>query len=182
MKQNDFYEVNGCTEFIPVTINETFADGVGVTVHSTTHPFRMMVKQVYRFPKQHEPQKVVVPKFVAEWIEECKHSGWHLEKVLYRLDDDEKVGDWAYDENDDLISEKVDMIARAWLDGYEIEQEKLYTVEIPNNGGFIVLAYINHAIKLVDGNKHFPEKFTKESIEYAGFDWALKWAKPVEVE
>ncbi|CYU99095.1 hypothetical protein HO944_10685 [Streptococcus suis] len=51
MKQNDFYEVNGCTEFIPVTINETFADGVGVTVHSTTHPFRMMVKQVYRFPK-----------------------------------------------------------------------------------------------------------------------------------
>ncbi|NQI06852.1 energy-converting hydrogenase B subunit EhbP, partial [Streptococcus suis] len=35
----------------------------------------------------HEPQKLVVPKFVAEWIEECKRSGWHLEKVLYRLDD-----------------------------------------------------------------------------------------------
>ncbi|NQN23974.1 DUF1642 domain-containing protein, partial [Streptococcus suis] len=77
-------------------------------------------------------KKVVVPKYVAEWIEECKRSGWHLEKVLYRLDDDEKVGDWAYDENDDLIPENVDMIARAWLDGYEIEQEKLYTVEIPN--------------------------------------------------
>ncbi|HEM6286487.1 TPA: DUF1642 domain-containing protein, partial [Streptococcus suis] len=44
---------------------------------------------------------------------------------------DEKVGDWAYDRNDDLIPEKVDMIARAWLDGYEIKQEKLYTVEIP---------------------------------------------------
>ncbi|HEM5267946.1 TPA: DUF1642 domain-containing protein [Streptococcus suis] len=70
-----------------------------------------------------QPQKVVVPKFVAEWIEGCKRSGWHLEKVLYRLDDDEKVGDWAYDENDDLIPEKVDMIARAWLDGYEVEKE-----------------------------------------------------------
>ncbi|WP_044768026.1 DUF1642 domain-containing protein, partial [Streptococcus suis] len=79
-----------------------------------------------------EPQTVVVPKEVAEWIEGCKRSGWHLEKVLYRLDDDGKVGDWAYDENDDLIPEKVDMIARAWLDGCEIEQEKLYTVEIPD--------------------------------------------------
>ena len=79
-----------------------------------------------------EPQKVTVPKFIAEWIDGCKRSGWHLERVLYSLDDDEKVGDWAYDENDDLISEKVDMIARAWLFGYKVEQEKLYTVEIPN--------------------------------------------------
>ncbi|HEM5190346.1 TPA: DUF1642 domain-containing protein [Streptococcus suis] len=129
-----------------------------------------------------EQQKVVVPKFVAEYIERCKQSGWHLQKVLSRLDDDEKVGDWAYDENDDLISEKVDMVAHAWLFGYEVEQEQLYTVEIPNNGGTLILACINHAIKLVDGNKHLPGKFTKESIEYAGFDWALKWAKPVEVE
>ncbi|HEM5155125.1 TPA: DUF1642 domain-containing protein, partial [Streptococcus suis] len=132
MKQNDFYEVNGCTEFIPVTINETYAGGVDVTVNSITHTFRMAVKQVYQFPKQHEPQTVVVPKEVAEWIEGCKRSGWHLQKVLSRLDDDEKVGDWAYDRNDDLIPEKVDMIARAWLDGYEIKQEKLYTVEIPD--------------------------------------------------
>lgn len=57
-------------------------------------------------------QEVVIPKFVAEWIEDCKRSGWHLEKALRRLDDDEEVGDWAYDENDDLISEKVNMVAR----------------------------------------------------------------------
>ncbi|HEP1838491.1 TPA: DUF1642 domain-containing protein, partial [Streptococcus suis] len=76
--------------------------------------------------------KVVVPKFVAEWIEGCKRSGWHLQKALYRLDDDWKVGNWAYDDNDDLIPEKVDMIALAWLFGFEIEQEKLYTVELPN--------------------------------------------------
>ncbi|MFX3949170.1 DUF1642 domain-containing protein [Streptococcus suis] len=130
----------------------------------------------------HEPHKVVIPKFVAEYIERCKQSGWHLQKVLSRLDDDEKVGDWAYDENDDLIPEKVDMVAHAWLFGYQIEQEQLYTVEILNNGGTLILACINHAIKLVDGNKHLPGKFTKESIEYAGFDWALKWAKPAEVE
>jgi hypothetical protein len=80
----------------------------------------------------HEPQKPVIPKFVAERLEECKRSGWHLQKALYSLDDDEKVGNWAYDENDDLINENVDIFARAWLDGYQVEKEKLYTVEIPN--------------------------------------------------
>ena len=129
-----------------------------------------------------EPQKVTIPKFVAEWLEKCKRSGWNLQKVLYRLDDDEKVGDWAYDENDDLISEKVDMIARAWLayPNIEVEKELLHTVEIPNNGGTLVLARVHQSIKLVDGDKRFPGKFTKELIENAGFGWVLKWAKPVE--
>lgn len=130
--------------------------------------------------KINEPQKVVLPRFVAEWLEGCKRSGWNLQKALSRLDDDEKVGDWAYDENDYLINEKVEVFARAWLDGCEIEQEKLYTVEIPNNGGTLVLARVHQSIKLVDGNKHFPGNFTKELIENAGFHWALKWAKPVE--
>ncbi|HFI0135911.1 TPA: hypothetical protein ACGOZZ_001756 [Streptococcus suis] len=31
----------------------------------------------------HEPQKVVVPKFVAEYIERCKQSGWHLQKSSF---------------------------------------------------------------------------------------------------
>ena len=137
-----------------------------------------------------EPQKVVVPKFVAEWLEEQKHSGWHLQKVLSRLDDDEKVGDWAYDENDDLISEKVDMIARAWLFGYEIEQEKLYTVEIPNpnsaggklvlfkqqSSGRLILDMLNHNI-----NKpkylHLTEAEIKKDFEWA---WDAGFAKEVE--
>ncbi|HEM3192953.1 TPA: DUF1642 domain-containing protein [Streptococcus suis] len=136
----------------------------------------------------HEPQKVVVPKEVVEWIEGCKRSGWHLEKVLCRLDDDEKVGDWAYDENDDLIPEKVDMIARALLDGYEIEQEKLYTVEFPTgqrlyknhpNGSSkvaIVIKFANHAEK--DGH------FTKKELEETGFGWVFDCSgvKVVEAE
>ncbi|HEM3013672.1 TPA: DUF1642 domain-containing protein [Streptococcus suis] len=136
----------------------------------------------------HEPQRVVVSKEVAEWIEGCKRSGWHLEKVLCRLDDDEKVGDWAYDENDDLIPEKVDMIARALLDGYEIEQEKLYTVEFPTgqrlyknhpNGSSkvaIVIKFAHHAEK--DGH------FTKRELEETGFGWVFDCdgVKVVEVE
>ena len=83
-----------------------------------------------------EPQKVVVPKFVAEWIGYCKFKGFTL---LGALDPVSELGvglvtslteelrkgkDWA--------QRNQETFARAWLDGYEIETEKLYTVEIPD--------------------------------------------------
>ncbi|MDN2998984.1 DUF1642 domain-containing protein [Streptococcus suis] len=115
-----------------------------------------------------EPQKVVVPKFVAEWLKEYRYANTLL-KVLNAAEDERiitsAVNDWILDNQRDFVV--------AWYDGYEVEQEKLYTVEIPNNGGTLVLASIHHAIKLVDSNKHFPGKFTKESIEYAGFGWVF---------
>ena len=128
----------------------------------------------------HEPQKVVVPKFVAEWIEGSKRSGWHLQKALYRMDDDEKVGDWSYDENGDLIFEKVDIFARAWLDGYEVEKEKLYTVEIPNPNGVVV------CLERLDGGKIALSTLGESELTEAeikqDFEWAFQFAKPVEDE
>ncbi|HEL2203492.1 TPA: DUF1642 domain-containing protein [Streptococcus suis] len=131
-----------------------------------------------------QPQNVVVPKFVAEWIKSHKESFSDASAIdMYdNLTSDNRSGYyhevWLW-----VIAHHHDFI-KAWHDGYEIEQEKLYTVEIPNNGGFIVLAYINHAMKLVDGNKHLPGKFTKESIEFAGFGWVFDCSgvKIVEVE
>ena len=138
----------------------------------------------------HEPQKPVIPKFVAEWIEWCKRSGWHLQKVLSRLDDDEKVGDWAYDENDDLINEKVDIFARAWLDGYTVEKEKLYTVEIPNpaldnSECVIVLKRIRGRVCLVNtydymGRELSDEYQLTESEIKQDFDFLWQFAKTVE--
>lgn len=139
------------------------------------------------------PQKVVVPKFVAEYIERRKQYGWHLQKALYRLDDDEKVGDWIYDENGDLIPEKVDMIARAWLDGYEVEKEQLYTVEIPNpnSDSFTVLEKLGDGTVVVTQMDVFPidwrnhtEYHLTESEIKQDFEWAWDagFAKLVEVE
>ncbi|WP_161499142.1 DUF1642 domain-containing protein [Streptococcus suis] len=136
----------------------------------------------------HEPQKVVIPKFVAEYIERCKQSGWHLQKVLSRLDDDEKVGDWAYDENDDLISEKVDMVAHAWLFGHEVEQEQLYTVEIPDPNSYCDYRYLSrneNGICLDASNNtkwkqkkrnQFTESEIKQDFEWA---WDAGFAKEV---
>ena len=142
-------------------------------------PLEIVVSMIDKIDEQ---QKPVVPKFVAEWIEECKRSGWHLQKALSRLDDDEKVGDWAYDENDDLIPEKVDMIARAWLayPNITVEKEKLYTVEIPNPNGVVV------CLERLDGGKialsTFGESKLTESEIKKDFEWAWQWAKEVETD
>ena len=82
--------------------------------------------------KIHEPQKVVVPKFVAEWIKSKKESFSDM-SAIYMYDNltidnngchYHDVWLWAIAHHHDFI--------RAWHDGYEIEKEKLYTVEIPN--------------------------------------------------
>lgn len=73
-----------------------------------------------------EPQKVVIPKFVAEWIKYCKDRRSTLYLALTPTKMSKELNEWmALGNNDDIF-------ARAWLYGYEIEPEKLYTVEIPN--------------------------------------------------
>lgn len=78
------------------------------------------------FGKTGEPQKPVVPKFVAEWIEYAKKKGdslaisfkpWNLYGVEYS-----KADRW--------IEDNQETFARAWIDGYEVEEEPLYTVTI----------------------------------------------------
>lgn len=73
-----------------------------------------------------EPQKPVVPKFVAEWIEYAKKKGdslaisfkpWNLYGVEYS-----KADRW--------IEDNQETFARAWLDGYEVEKEPLYYVKL----------------------------------------------------
>ncbi len=73
-----------------------------------------------------EPQKPVVPKFVAEWIEYAKKKGdslaisfkpWNLYGVEYS-----KADRW--------IEDNQETFARAWIDGYEVEKEPLYEVII----------------------------------------------------
>src|SRR5699024_5009307 len=71
-------------------------------------------------PKQKLP---VIPKFVAEWIEEAK--GRH--HSLY-----EAMADYCSPEMNQWIQDfyHSDLFAKAWLNGYEIEQEPKYYAKI----------------------------------------------------
>lgn len=131
-----------------------------------------------------EPQKVVIPKFVAEWIEETKRV-YNLYGAMGRIKNDlapSEILKW-FGTNPTLTGE---ILARAWLDGYEIEQEKLYTVEIPNPNKkgkkkVMLLRDIDGSIIIgkrkesVGKNNHLTESEIKQD-----FEWAWQFAKEVE--
>ncbi|WP_161941548.1 DUF1642 domain-containing protein [Streptococcus suis] len=172
--------MDGCTEFIPVTINERYSDVVDVTVHGPIRPFRTTVKQVYQFQKLHDPHKVVVPKFIADLIKELKLAEYTIGEI----------GACVYDyEEQKWIDDNEELFYRAFLDGYEIEQEQLYEVTVPGTSN-----YKNQTQQLVKQGKNwffcgndvnrFKYRFTKGQIEAAGFGWVFdcNGVKVVEVD
>lgn len=72
-----------------------------------------------------EPQKVQVPQFVADWIEECKNDDFHLFGAMEGISLNQKKLDYWFREDDNM-----ELFARAWLDGYEVEKEKRYRVKM----------------------------------------------------
>ena len=56
MKINNFYEVDGCEWFIPVTIDAIYNGRVFVTVSNEKRDYKLIVEEVHRFPKVHEQQ------------------------------------------------------------------------------------------------------------------------------
>lgn len=139
-----------------------------------------------------EPEKPVVPQYVADWIKWCKRNSVTLLGAMSPIDEfglaicnDKKVksldaSKWA--------TQNQEAFARAWLFGYEVEKEKLYTVEIPNPnsaGGKLVLSKQQSTGKLIlkmlnsDINKpkylHLTEAEIKE-------DFAFLWQFAEEVK
>ena len=73
-----------------------------------------------------EPQKVVVPQFVAEYIKYTRSHDWDLQDAMdsdfIASEEDGNFSDWFY------TDDNMELFARAWLDGYE--KEKRYLVRI----------------------------------------------------
>ncbi|MFS1242410.1 DUF1642 domain-containing protein [Enterococcus lactis] len=76
-----------------------------------------------------EPQKLVVPKFVAEWFEENKDDLefpiWELCVDSYGSKDEHGMLNWIQQSENNPIETLIRM-----KDGYEVEKEPLYTVTI----------------------------------------------------
>ena len=74
---------------------------------------------------------VVIPQFVADFIEDLKEKGGTLHEAtdldnMYVQTHHPKVFKWQLHES----AEKQEIIAKAWLNGYEIENEILYTAKL----------------------------------------------------
>lgn len=71
----------------------------------------------------------VVPQVVAEWIRKCKSDGASIGDMLCSENRPEQMRDWmaltpgTYIFDQQRYSKCQDLVARAWLDGYQIEDE-----------------------------------------------------------
>ncbi|CYU87702.1 DUF1642 domain-containing protein [Streptococcus suis] len=129
-----------------------------------------------------QPQKVVVPKFVAEWIKKCKDMNYSLRDAMKITKLSTKLNVWFLERGQDMFSyPNQEIFARAWLDGYEIEQGKLYTVELFNGQPLVEVNNILYfGSDSVAPNAHV----SKDKLEAAGFGWVFdcNGVKVVEVE
>lgn len=122
-----------------------------------------------------EPQKVKIPKFVAERIEYAQASDWDLEDVFLNIAnelDTSEISEWFYTQGN------MDVIALAWLDGYEIEQEKRYAIRFKNiRKETRYLKYDRVVQDWYFGVEQYSKEtkiyHTRKEIEDAGFDWVF---------
>nr|DAU22001.1 MAG TPA: Protein of unknown function (DUF1642) [Caudoviricetes sp.] len=115
-----------------------------------------------------EPQKPVVPQYIADFIEEQKKYGLTLS---YSIDASmsDRVAEWYWD--------NPELFARAWLDGYTVEKEKRYTVKVKGDlGQYLGKYYLNNeklTPQFIRTQKHEGSVFTKAELEETGFDWVF---------
>jgi hypothetical protein len=130
----------------------------------------------------HFEEKVVIPKFVADWIEECKNDDFHLFGAMEGISSNQKKLDYWFREDDNM-----ELFARAWLDGYEVEEEKRYYVRFKGmeSGDFNYLNFIKfqHAwvLSSIKLDKKFRTEHTKKQLEEAGFGWVFD-CEGIEIE
>lgn len=131
---------------------------------------------LYLIKQLDEPQKVVIPEFVADWIEYCKEHNFTLLGCLDPVDDfgtslsegfkgdTKKCVKWCRKESNTF--------ALAWLFGYEVEKEKKYLVKIKGDIQENILVY-GYGVKryffssYMYGNRR--TYHTKEELKAGGF-------------
>lgn len=145
-----------------------------------------------------EPQKVTIPQFVADWIDNVKRNGLKQKNnfgffeeitsdssaytVMYHIFKEgiatKNIRNW--------VSDNTDEFARAWLDGYEVEKEKRYLVKIIGITDYN--SYLNYrkaekawTIESKMEIDAIRTNHTRKELEEAGFGWVFD-CPGVEVE
>lgn len=139
-----------------------------------------------------ELNKPVIPQSVAEYIEHQKNEDYHLLGAMaeIRSHKNKEIDEWFTDDDN------MELFARAWLDGYEVEEEKKYKITLLNrNDGDLYL--VNQNANLADKYGHFSPvvllftkctnfsekcyKLTKKEVVSHDFGWVFD-CTGVEVE
>lgn len=127
-------------------------------------------------------EKQIVPKYMADWLKFCKDNGFKLLEGMspYASAMEEYLDDFEGDIQEVLkwIRYNPDEFARAWLNGYEVEQPAKYTVCIKGVASiykFLKYNKVDSYWYFSNGTsgEYFTPYHTKEELEKAGFGWVF---------
>ena len=126
-----------------------------------------------------EREKVKVPQFVADWIEEARKTCKDIADFFDFDFTNEEVGKWFMQE------QAFDLVARAWLDGYEVEEEKRYLVKVKGMSEENTYLTFRFGHTWMLSNFEECEEFrlhhTRKELEEAGFGWVFS-CEGIEIE
>lgn len=113
----------------------------------------------------------VIPYYIADYLEKVKSEGDLTVVGAVNEAPDGRVGDW-------LILENVNIFAKAWVNGYKVEDEPRYMVRIKGlDDAYDVLnygAYLDEwTFNDADGTKGVRVAHTRKELEEAGFGWVF---------
>lgn len=122
-----------------------------------------------------EPQKITIPQVVTDWIEWTKKDGLDLQDAMNLIagEQNEKLLRWFYHESNQ------ETFARAWLDGYEVEKEKRYTVKMRSTKQ--PLFYNSLEKRLFFSLGELATQFTFKQLEELGLGWVFN-CEGIEIE
>ena len=145
---------------------------------------------MYLIKQLDEPQKVVIPQYVADWIEYCKNTFLSLARALNVSEED--FHNYANQKDHiELLTFLGSMVnqekfSKAWLFGYEVEKVKKYLVKMKGFSGYG--RYLNKALSSGEyflGSKNevggYRTKHTRKELEKNNFGWVFS-CEGVEVE
>ncbi|VMK87045.1 phage protein [Streptococcus pneumoniae] len=114
-----------------------------------------------------EPKPVKVSQCVAEYIEFKKKNNFHVYGAMRVIEDhyDKKVPDWFYENN-------IEKFCLAWLDGYEVEEEKRYLVTLKNRQP-LVKSQSGSTLYFSQDITARNYKGTQKELEEAKFGWVF---------
>ena len=142
---------------------------------------KTILKTVLRDLQQlDEPQPVKVPQFVADWITHSKNIGRSLFGTMSIFEENFEIKKWMQ------WAENQETFARAWIFGYEVEEEKKFFVKIKClSEKFKYLNYFEFCCEWLFSQKEETEEYrtrhTRKELEEAGFGWVFD-CEGIEIE
>ena len=142
--------------------------------------------------RRYTPEKVVVPKLVAEWIEQKKEKGTELQTMLrwyrYFYDNVNSYSDEVYFKKAvQWYVNNLYKFIQAYENGYTIEPEQLYYIPLPHlettDGIQQVLSKCKNDTNYFASRpaETLQQRYTKEELEHVP-EIYKPYAKPIEEE